>query len=238
MLKKVTHSIIICVINETDLTSDFISKITSFNLNEVELIFVYNDALQFQSLIDTTIFKETRSLAVQSNDIMTLKNEAFKIASGETVFLIDNPVTFNFELNTNFTKFLLTANEDSSANKLNSSFDELNNQYVKALTSIQNLETRIKKYETTSVFIISKKMKLFLNKIRSNAAQNSNNSNSDKLLFVFKKSGRKLIRKAIVKILKNIYLQLETKNVYIKEILNEDDKIGRASCRERVSSPV
>ncbi|MEY4521828.1 MAG: hypothetical protein RIT10_1013, partial [Bacteroidota bacterium] len=128
--------------------------------------------------------------------------------SGETVFIIDNLNSFRFEQNTHFTKFLLSANKVFNLAETNSTFDELNNQYIKALTSIQNLEARIKKYETTSVFIISKKMKLFLNKIRSNAAQNSNNSNSDKLLFVFKKSGRKLIRKAIVKVLKNIYLQL------------------------------
>jgi GT2 family glycosyltransferase len=226
MPKEISHSIIVCAINELDLTNDFILKLSTFNLNEVELIFVYNEAIQLSSLIDTTLFKEIKLLAIQSTDINTLKKEAFNNVSGETVFIIDNLNSFRFEQNTHFTKFLLSANEVFNLAETNSTFDELNNQYIKALTSIQNLETRIKKYETTSVFIISKKMKLFLNKIRSNAAQNSNNSNSDKLLFVFKKSGRKLIRKAIVKVLKNIYLQLETKNVYIKEILHEEDKIS------------
>jgi hypothetical protein len=60
MPKEISHSIIVCVINELDLTNDFILKLSTFNLNEVELIFVYNEAIQLSSLIDTTLFKEIK----------------------------------------------------------------------------------------------------------------------------------------------------------------------------------
>jgi hypothetical protein len=106
MLNKISHSLIVCVINELDLTNDFILKLSTFNLNEVELIFVYNDTIQLSSLIDTTLFKNIKLLALHSTDINTLKKEAFNHVSGETVFLIENLNSFSFEQNTNFTNEL------------------------------------------------------------------------------------------------------------------------------------
>lgn len=94
----------------------------------------------------------------------------------------------------------------------------LSNQHITALEkTIVNQQQRINKIEASKPYKLMKHLAHFKNRFRSNYSEDKKKSWFKKMIFVFSKRGRALIKKFLSKVFKYLYLWTEEKQVYIVE---------------------